>query len=271
MSKKKAGILSLIGYLITMGIGVLIGNIINSMWGGNTLSTMNMDSSNIIYKIIIQVPPTIFILYFIKKYYKWEDIGFKSKNSKKLIWFIPYIIILVVMIIKFIMELNKNIELYNISTYLLIILIFIGTIMAGFCEEVIFRGIILNSFKSEKSYLLAMIISSLGFSIVHITTVIMGNSLFEALITVFYSSLLGFAFTGLAMKMNNIWPLITFHSLWNFILMASQSLNLEISLAAGICNIMNLFIAILLWSIVIFEEKRKLKKGKSYKMSNVKY
>lgn len=261
MNKKKVGILSLIGYLITMGIGALIGNIIDSLWGKNALFTMNMNSSNIAYKIIIQIPPTIFILYFIKKYYKWEDIGFKSKNSRSLIWFVPYIIILVVMIIKFIMELNKNIELYNNSTYTLIMIIFIGTIMAGFCEEIIFRGIILNSFKSEKSYLLAMIISSLGFSVVHITTVLMGNSLFEAIITVFYSSLLGFAFTGLAMKMNNIWPLITFHSLWNFILMASQSLNLEISLAAGICNIMNLFIAIILWSIVIFEKKRKSKKA----------
>ena len=260
MSKKKAGILSLIGYLVMMGIGALIGNIIDSLWGGNALATMNMDSSNIIYKIIIQIPPMVFLLYFIKKYYKLKDIGFKSKNSKTLIWFTPYIIILIIMTRKFIMELNKNIEFHNNSTYILIIIIFIGTIMAGFCEEVIFRGIILNSFKSEKSYLIAMIISSLGFSIVHITTVVMGNSLLEAFITVFYSSLLGFAFTGLAMKMNNIWPLIIFHSLWNFVLMTSQSLNLEISLACGICNIINIFVAIILWSIVIFEEKKKSKK-----------
>lgn len=260
MSKKKAGILSLIGYLVTMGIGLLIGNIVSNILGENVLGTMNMNLSNIIYKFIIQIPPTVFILYFIKKYYNWEDIGLSSKISKKLIWFAPYLIVLVFMIGKFITELSKHISTYDSSIYLLIISIFIGTAMAGFCEEVIFRGIILNSFKSEKSYIIAMIISSLGFSIVHITTIVMGNSLLDALITVFYSSLLGFAFVGLAMKMKNIWPLIIFHFIWNFILFASESLQLEISMAAGICNVMNIFIAIILWVVVIVEEKRKHRK-----------
>lgn len=257
MSKKKAGILVLIGYLITMGIGILIGNVVSNILGENVLGTMNMNSNNIIYKFIIQIPPTVFIIYFIKKYYNWEDIYLSSKNLKSFIWFVPYLIVLIFIIGKFITELSKHISTYDRSIYLMIITIFTGTAMAGFCEEVIFRGIILNSFKSEKSYIMAMIISSLGFSIVHITTIVMGNSLFEALVTVFYSSLLGFAFVGLAMKMKNIWPLIIFHSIWNFILIASQSLQFEISIAAGICNIMNIFMAIILWVVVIVEEKRK--------------
>ncbi|MEW9079762.1 lysostaphin resistance A-like protein [Terrisporobacter glycolicus] len=257
MSKKKAGILVLMGYLITMGIGILIGNVVSNILGENVLGTMNMNSNNIIYKFIIQIPPTVFIIYFIKKYYNWEDIYLSSKNLKSFIWFVPYLIVLIFIIGKFITELSKHISTYDRSIYLMIIIIFTGTAMAGFCEEVIFRGIILNSFKSEKSYIMAMIISSLGFSIVHITTIVMGNSLFEALVTVFYSSLLGFAFVGLAMKMKNIWPLIIFHSIWNFILIASQSLQFEISIAAGICNIMNIFMAIILWVVVIVEEKRK--------------
>ncbi|WP_018590200.1 CPBP family intramembrane glutamic endopeptidase [Terrisporobacter glycolicus] len=257
MSKKKAGILVLMGYLITMGIGILIGNVVSNILGENVLGTMNMNLNNIIYKFIIQIPPTVFIIYFIKKYYNWEDIYLSSKNLKSFIWFVPYLIVLIFIIGKFITELSKHISTYDRSIYLMIIIIFTGTAMAGFCEEVIFRGIILNSFKSEKSYIMAMIISSLGFSIVHITTIVMGNSLFEALVTVFYSSLLGFAFVGLAMKMKNIWPLIIFHSIWNFILIASQSLQFEISIAAGICNIMNIFMAIILWVVVIVEEKRK--------------
>lgn len=159
---------------------------------------------------------------------------------------------------KFIIEMSKNLGSYDSNTWLLIIITFIGTFMAGFCEEVIFRGIILNAFRNEKSYVLAMITGSIGFSIVHITTIIMGNSLLDALVTVFYSSLLGFAFVGLAMKMNNIWPLIIFHSFWNFILILSQTLELEISLAAGICNVMNIFMSIILWISVIVGEKEKL-------------
>lgn len=260
MNKKKAGILALMGYLVTMGIGILIGKTITSLLGENVLSTMNINSSNIIYKIIIQIPSTVFLLYFIKKYYNWRDIGLTSKNSKSLIWFVPYLVILILMTNKFIIEMSKNLGSYDSNTWLLIIITFIGTFMAGFCEEVIFRGIILNAFRNEKSYVLAMITGSIGFSIVHITTIIMGNSLLDALVTVFYSSLLGFAFVGLAMKMNNIWPLIIFHSFWNFILILSQTLELEISLAAGICNVMNIFMSIILWISVIVGEKRKIMK-----------
>lgn len=79
MNKKKAGILALMGYLVTMGIGILIGKTITSLLGENVLSTMNINSSNIIYKIIIQIPSTVFLLYFIKKYYNWRDIGLTSK------------------------------------------------------------------------------------------------------------------------------------------------------------------------------------------------
>lgn len=260
MNKKKAGILLLAGYLVTMGIGILIGNSVSNLLGESALRTMNVDSNNIIYKILIQILPTIFLLYFIKKYYNWKDIGFIPIKLRSLIYFIPYLIILIFMITKFIIELSKKIEFYDSNIYILVIITFIGTVMAGFCEEVIFRGIILNSFRSEKSYILSMIISSIGFSIVHIATVVMGNSLLDALITVFYSSLLGFAFVGLAINMKNIWPLIIFHSFWNFILIVSKTLQLEVSLAAGVCNMMNIFMAILLWSIVIIKEKRKTSK-----------
>ena len=142
-----------------MGIGLLIGNGVSNLLGENVLGTMNMDSSNIIYKIIIQIPPTVFLLCFIKKYYNWKDIGLTSKKSKSLMWFLPYLVILIFMLNKFAVEITKNMEVYDSSIYMFIIFVFIGTVMAGFCEEVIFRGIILNSFKSEKSFIIAMIIS----------------------------------------------------------------------------------------------------------------
>ncbi len=50
------------------------------------------------------------------------------------------------MLNKFIVEIVKNMQVYDSSIYMLIIFVFIGTVMAGFCEEIIFRGIILNSF-----------------------------------------------------------------------------------------------------------------------------
>ena len=72
-----------------------------------------------------------------------------------------------------------------------------------------FRGMLLNTLKGKIPLISAMIISSLGFSVMHITTIFAGKTLIQALVNVIASSLLGFAFV-LAIILNNILPLAIF-------------------------------------------------------------
>ena len=259
MSKKKGALITALGYYIVMILALIITNIISGYMGANIVNGMDVNESNIVYKFIMQIPPTLFLIYMINKYFGWEISGFKKINKKNLIWFLPYIVVFIFMLNEFIYEIYTNADTFNKSTYMIIIFTFLGTAMAGFCEEVIFRGIILNTFKNEKSIIPAMILSSLGFSIFHLVTIVMGISIIDVIIRIFYSSLLGFSFVGLAIKINNILPITIFHILWNFILMASEALSLELSSVVGLSNILNIFMAIILWTVILIKEYRNRK------------
>lgn len=265
MYKKKKAIFILVVYYFIMFVQLFIVNIMILSIGGHIVESMNLDINTIIFKFIMQVPPTFFVIYMVKKYFSSEETGLKKINKKNLVWFLPYIIVIIFMINKFIYEIIINKNYLNISIYIIMILGFIGTCMAGFCEEVIYRGIILNSFKNKKSIIPSMIISSLSFSILHIVTIFMGIPWIDVLYRIIYSGLLGFSFVGLVIKLNSIWPIIIFHILWNYIVMISQVLSIELSRASGLCNILNIFMAIILWSIIIMDEKRKEEMQKIYR------
>ena len=165
----KISIRSIMIYILIMIIGEII---INS-----NLIILDNNLYNLISISIIQLISSGYLLYIIKKFYIWEDIGFSKINKKNLIWFVPYIFILIPMIYTFIEGIYKNISSFDSITWISIFMILIGTITAGFSEEVMFRGMLLNDLKNKISLKNAMIISSLGFSILHITTIFSGKNI----------------------------------------------------------------------------------------------
>lgn len=213
----KISIRSIIVYELIMIIGSMI------------MSSFDITSDNnlaqLIGNSIIQLISSGYIVYIIKKFYKLEDIGFSKIKKDKLVWFVPYIFILIPMLYKFIEGIYKNISYFNSTTLISIVLILIGTVIAG-------------------------------FSVMHITTIFAGNTLIQALVNVIASSLLGFAFVPLAIILNNILPLAIFHTLWNFIIIASSTMGINISKVYLFCNPINIIISIILWTIIIKKQKK---------------
>ena len=248
MEDIKISIRSIIVYELIMIIGTMIMS-----------SFIRISDNNLVQLIsnsIIQFVSSGYIVYIIKKFYKLENIGFSKINKDKLVWFVPYVFILIPMIYKFIEGICKNISYFNGTTLMSIVLIFIGTAIAGFSEEVMFRGMLLNTLKGKIPLISTMIISSLGFSVMHITTIFAGKTLIEALVNVIVSSLLGFSFVPLAIILNNILPLAIFHTLWNFIIIASSTMGISISKAYLFCNPINIIISIILWTIIIKKQRK---------------
>lgn len=217
MEDLKISIRSIIVYELIMIIGSMI------------MSSFDITSDNklaqLIGNSIIQLISSGYIVYIIKKFYKLENIGFSKIKKDKLVWFIPYIFILISMLYKFIEGIYKNISYFNSTTLISIVLIFIGTVIAG-------------------------------FSVMHITTIFAGKTLIQALVNVIASSLLGFAFVPLAIILNNILPLAIFHTLWNFIIIASSTMGINISKVYLFCNPINIIISIILWTIIIKKQKK---------------
>lgn len=251
MNSKKIAIHTMITYISIMMIGTYITN--------NILVHTYNDFELLISSLMTQFIATLSIIYVVKKFYVWKNVGFDKVRFNNLIWFAPYTALIVDMIYHFSENIYLKYTSFNSYTWITLIITFIGTLLVGFSEEVIFRGILLNSLKTEKSILKAIVLSSVGFSIIHIVNIFVGMSLTEVCIQIIETILLGFSLASLAIKLNNIWPNIIFHSIWNFILMSSNIIGSTVPTISVICTPLNIIIGTILWISIIKYEKNDIK------------
>lgn len=248
MRNEKIAIKSLLGYLLLMIISTLILNNIAEFVNGSLMQQ--------ILQLILQAVCSAYLVYIINRYYGWENVGFRKINIKALIWFIPHMLIILAMIYTFVKGIYLKIPTLNNEIWIILFINFIGCLLAGASEEIIFRGIMLNSFQDKKSIVKSMIIGSLGFGVIHIGTVLLGMPPIDALAGAIRSCLVGFALVVLTIKINSILPAIVFHVLWNFILMGSDIVNIEISKYYILGNPVNIAIGVILGMIVIRDHKK---------------
>lgn len=143
----------------------------------------------------------------------WSIVGFRPPDQPAdLLYF-------VVPFLPAVVSLLAGVELKNVLvvTQLLII-----TLMVGFAEEAIFRGLMLNALKSRGTWT-AVIVTSLLFGLSHSLNVLSGKNLADVLVQILYALAIGFAFAALVLKKGIIWPLVLAHFLIDFTAMIGRT------------------------------------------------
>lgn len=87
---------------------------------------------------------------------------------------------------------------------------------AGFVEEMVFRGIILNILKDKWNTKTAVLVPSLLFGLLHIIG--MDFSLVSCLLVLVAGTMAGIMFSLIELESNSIWNSGIVHSLWNIII-----------------------------------------------------
>jgi uncharacterized protein len=90
------------------------------------------------------------------------------------------------------------------------------TLLIGFQEEAIFRGILLNALKPRGVWT-AVFVSAFLFGIIHANSFLVGRDPFFALAQIVASFLGAIGLAALRIRLNSIWPLILLHALNDFI------------------------------------------------------
>jgi membrane protease YdiL (CAAX protease family) len=94
-------------------------------------------------------------------------------------------------------------------------------VMVGIGEELAFRGILLHSFLGEGAsrgrVALAMLVSAVGFSLLHSINYFGGQSLPATVEQMGYTFLWGLMFAPLMLRLKSIVPLMIVHWLWDFV------------------------------------------------------
>lgn len=105
------------------------------------------------------------------------------------------------------------------------ILLLINTLMVGFSEELMFRGILLSELSRRMSFWKAAIIMSLMFGAVHLFNAVVTGEVGMGLIQAVTATMSGFLFLGIRLKTNSIWPAMIVHGLWDFAILVNSAEN----------------------------------------------
>lgn len=143
-------------------------------------------------------------LILISKKYKYYGLK-KAENTRKLLYFIPLVVISTVGIWRGINIKNSISEItFRVLTM----------INVGFLEEIIFRGILYKSIEKDNKKL-AIIITSITFGIGHIVNLLNGADLIPTLMQICYATALGFLFVTILNKSKSLIPCIVSHIVIN--------------------------------------------------------
>lgn len=194
---------------------------------------------NLFVNIIIST--LLILLIIILKRVKYYGLT-KPKNNKKLLYFIPLILISTINL--WCVDVNNSIK--EILIHILIM------INIGFIEEIIFRGFLLKMMEKEKvkNYL---IISAFTFGIGHIVNLLNGSDVIPTLIQIISAIAIGYVFALVFLKSGSIIPCVITHIVIN----ATSIFSVQ--------NVISLYIApiflIVVSSIYIYYIKVKFEKS----------
>lgn len=194
---------------------------------------------NLFVNIIIST--LLILLIIILKRVKYYGLT-KPKNNKKLLYFIPLILISTINL--WCIDVNNSIK--EILIHILIM------INIGFIEEIIFRGFLLKMMEKEKvkNYL---IISAFTFGIGHIVNLLNGSDVIPTLIQIISAIAIGYVFALVFLKSGSIIPCVITHIVIN----ATSIFSVQ--------NVISLYIApiflIVVSSIYIYYIKVKFEKS----------
>ncbi len=199
-----------------------------------------------------QLIAAIFCLFVAVRWFGWAAVGFGRLNWSGLVWLLPSWVVLGLMFwdISKVATLTDVLALGSGGLALLIVVPF----LIAFCEELMFRGILLRGATAALPLMYAMLLSAVLFALMHVINGIAGQGAAGTMQQIVFALLVGFYLAPIAVKLGNLWPLIIWHWLWNIAVFTSQiSGVLHPLVLTGIA--MQTIVSIWLWAEVIREPR----------------
>jgi membrane protease YdiL (CAAX protease family) len=98
----------------------------------------------------------------------------------------------------------------------LLLLTALATLFVGFCEELVFRGLVLAAFRRSMSEAGAWFLSTLAFGLLHLPNALLGASLAGSLVQVVLAFISGTVFYLIRRSSGGLVAPMLLHALWDF-------------------------------------------------------
>ena len=209
----------------------------------DTVTTLFLQGT---FMALALIPPAIFVF---RGKWQWREVGFASfdfKGSKRVLFFIPLLLIFVPVAIKGFYVKSIGYMIGSLFLYLFV----------GISEEVYFRGIIPRYLKEEFSTKGIVLWSTLVFGIGHVATAFTGSNVFDIALTVLNAFLFGWLAMEMTIISSNIIPAILVHFLFDFETKIVVMNGTDVRIAEVIRGAM-MFIMASWFAVVIYKQRKR--------------
>jgi hypothetical protein len=149
---------------------------------------------------------TVVVAFQLTRMSWWKVTGFRAARSPRDLLY--FVVPLVPMVINWLpgIDLSSARHLFGVLAL---------TLMVGFVEETVFRGLMITALRSRGEWR-AVLVPAVLFGLTHALNVLAGKSGTEAIAQVAYAMAIGFAFGALLLHKGILWPLVLAHFLIDF-------------------------------------------------------
>lgn len=241
MSKKVKNVI--LAFLL--GVFVIIFPVSSGVIAGIT----NMQTPAVYYLQagFMLIPIIVFLLFFLVKKKKASDFYFGKIQKKSILFYLLTLPIFIPLSI-------KGYGLKDVTSFFGILFLYL---FVGIAEELYYRAAITKLLDESFSPLGNIIISTLIFGLLHITTALSGADAVETILTIINSLFFGLMAASLLYLTKNVYPLCFIHFLFDF---QSKFILMEGN-ALFICEIIRgtilAFISLGLFIYIIYINKKK--------------
>ena len=252
--KQKIAVLGAFLYTLIMSVAMYISFHINGVEYGEP----NMVDTLWYFEIIL----SLFAIVITVRYFSWKEVGFDKINKKQILWIVPLFLLLILIwggIFNFLLNNEASTEQIKLFS-----LVGFTTLLVGFSEELMYRGILFSAFLNNKKSgkIKAVFISALGFSLLHAINFLAGLPLGALIDQLIFTFIFGVLFALLKLRIKNIIPFIIYHWLWDFALIGAVVIGYYETFSDYSAFLEFILIVILLF--LLLKEKRNIPKGKTF-------
>lgn len=187
--------------------------------------------------LVMAVIVTVYMTRGERSLVRYGFTGIDGSKAKETLYYVP---LLIIVLVQPVMN-GLNVELT--AARILVIVIF--TMIVGYTEESVFRGIIRDKLKS-KGQVFYIVFSSLLFGILHISNALSGKDALSVLLQVINALLIGVILALLIATTQHIIPLIVFHFAYDALALVSNENPDQEILGISILNILYILYGIYL-------------------------
>ncbi|MCE9677769.1 CPBP family intramembrane metalloprotease [Shewanella sp. AS1] len=193
--------ISLVIYLIWISVTLLGAQIVT----GGEISLSDMVTGGIGWHFAAAIALLVAAILV----FKWKDLQFSRPHSVlRVMWFPSLYLLLFVVGAVFL----------GLPPFHIVVFIALNTLMVGFSEEIMFRGILFRAFEKAMNIWPAILITSVLFGAVHSLNVFITGDLMPALMQSIAATMSGLVFLAILLRTGSIWPAIIYHFFWDCLL-----------------------------------------------------